>query len=166
MGRPHYETGRGEDLHRRSLYTFWKRTVPNPSMTTFDSAERNVCTVRRQNTSTPLQALALLNDTQIIEAARLLGERLLKEGGTTLDEQVAWAFRTVTGRRPARKETEVLKALFTEQRALFAAGQQEAAKWLAIGEAVNDPSLNLADLAAGAVLAKAILNHDEAVTRR
>ena len=72
--------GKGEDLHRRSLYTFWKRTVPNPAMITFDAAERNVCVVRRQTTSTPLQALVLLNDPQIVESSRWLAQRMFKEG--------------------------------------------------------------------------------------
>ena len=81
MGGPHYDQSHGPDLYRRSLYTFWKRTVPNPAMVAFDASERNVCAVRRQSTSTPLQALALLNDPQIVEAARHLGQRMLKEGG-------------------------------------------------------------------------------------
>src|SRR5262245_62472702 len=98
MGRPRCDQGKGEDLHRRSLYTFWKRTVPHPAMITFDAAERNVCIVRRQQTSTPLQALTLLNDTQIVEAARLISERMLKEGGSTLDDQVAWAFLMAASR--------------------------------------------------------------------
>src|SRR5438067_7321582 len=72
MGNPKYDQSKGGDLHRRSLYTYWKRTVPPPAMVTFDAAERNVCIVRRQPTSTPLQALALLNDTQIVEAARVM----------------------------------------------------------------------------------------------
>src|SRR5262249_23389656 len=80
MGRPHYPRSRGPDLYRRSLYTFWKRTVPHPQMTTFDAADRSVCSARRQATSTPLQALALLNDPQTVEAARFLGQRTLKEG--------------------------------------------------------------------------------------
>src|SRR5262249_23670351 len=80
MGPPKYNGAQGPDLYRRSLYTFWKRTVAHPAMIAFDAAERNVCIVRRQSTSTPLQALALLNDTQIVEAARHLGQRMLKEG--------------------------------------------------------------------------------------
>jgi hypothetical protein len=166
MGKPHYQPGKGDDLHRRSLYTFWKRTVPHPAMITFDAAERNVCVIRRQQTSTPLQALTLLNDPQIIEAARLMSERMLKEGGAALDDKVAWAFRAAAGRWPSSKETSVLKQLFLEQRQIFAADQQAAAKLLTIGDAVNDPGVSPADLAAGTVLAEAILNHDEAVMRR
>src|SRR5581483_12249214 len=105
--RPHYDQSKGPDLYRRSLYTYWKRTVPHPAMVTFDAAERNVCIVRRQSTSTPLQALALLNDPQIVEAARFLGQRMLKEGGASPSEQAAWVFRTVTDRVPTGKETAV-----------------------------------------------------------
>ena len=166
MGNPKYEQGHGDDLHRRSLYTFWKRTVPPPAMLAFDAPERNVCLVRRQSTSTPLQALALLNDTQIVEAARWVSERMLKEGGTALDDQIAWVFRFVTSRRAEPKELAILRQLFREQREVFAADQQAAAKLLAVGEAPNDPTLSPVDLAAGTVLAQALLNHDEAVMRR
>jgi hypothetical protein len=166
MGNPKYDQGRGEDLHRASLYTFWKRTVPPPAMIAFDAPERNVCVVRRQSTSTPLQALGLLNDTQIVEAARFVSERMLKEGGAALDDQIRWAFRLVTSRRPAPKELAVLKRLFQEQRELFAGDQQAAARLLAVGETPNDPTLPPVDLAAGTVLAEALLNYDEAVMRR
>ncbi|HXT39337.1 MAG TPA: DUF1553 domain-containing protein, partial [Candidatus Angelobacter sp.] len=166
MGNPKYEQSRGDDLHRRSLYTFWKRTVPPPTMIAFDAPQRNVCIVRRQSTSTPLQALALLNDTQIVEAARFVSERMLKEGGNTLADQIAWAFRLVTSRRPTPQEITVLKRLFQEQHDLFAGDQQAAAKLLAVGEQPNNPALPPVDLAAGTVLAEALLNHDEAVMRR
>ena len=166
MGNPKYEQGRGDDLHRRSLYTFWKRTVPPPAMLAFDAPERNVCLVRRQSTSTPLQALTLLNDTQIVEAARFVSERMLKEGGAAPDDQIAWAFRLITSRRPSPKELTILRQLFREQRDLFAADQQAAAKLLAVGETPNDPALSPVDLAAGTVLAEALFNHDEAVMRR
>ena len=88
MGRPKYPLSKGSDLYRRSLYTVWKRTAPHPQMTTFDAADRSVCTAKRQSTSTPLQALALLNDPQMVEAARFLGQRMLKEGGPTTAERV------------------------------------------------------------------------------
>ncbi|MDB6111629.1 MAG: Protein of unknown function (DUF1553)/Protein of unknown function (DUF1549)/Planctomycete [Pedosphaera sp.] len=166
MGAPKYDQGHGDDLHRRSLYTFWKRTVPPPAMITFDAGERNICTVRRQITSTPLQALVLLNDTQIIEASRQVSERMLKEGGTTPGQRVAWVFRLLTSRRPTTKEIRVLEQLFSEQRELFATDQASAAQLLAVGEKKPDPALNPADVAAGTVLAEAIFNHDDAVMRR
>jgi hypothetical protein len=166
MGSPHYDRSRGPDLYRRSLYTFWKRTVPHPAMITFDAAERNVCVVRRQSTSTPLQALALLNDPQIAEAARMLAQRMLRQGGRTAGEQAAWAFRAVTGRGATAQEAGVLEKLLAEQRDLFAADPHAARRLLAVGEARSDPGLSATDLAAATVLALAILNHDEAILRR
>ena len=166
MGKPEYQQGKGDDLHRRSLYTFWKRTVPPPAMMTFDAADRSYCTVRRQSTSTPLQALALLNDTQIVEAARGIAQRMLREGGPALEQQIGWAFRLVTSRFPTDKESAILRQLFTEQRDLFAHEEAAARKLLAVGETKNDSTLNSAGLAAGTVLAEAILNHDEAIMRR
>jgi hypothetical protein len=166
MGGPHYDRSRGPDLYRRSLYTFWKRTVPHPAMITFDAAERNVCIVRRQSTSTPLQALALLNDPQIVEAARFLGQRMLKEGGPTPRKQVAWLFRVTTGRPASEREVAVLTRLLVEQNELFKADPKAAAKLLAVGDARNDPKLDAVDVAASTVLALTVLNHDEAVMRR
>jgi len=166
MGNPKYNQGKGEDLYRRSLYTYWKRTVPPPAMITFDAAERNVCVVRRQSTSTPLQALALLNDIQMVEAARWIGQRMLKEGGPSLTSKIGWTFRLLTGRKPTAKEASILKQLFTEQRELFVSDAEAAQKLLSVGEAKNEVSLNQSDLAAATILAKALLNHDECVMRR
>lgn len=166
MGRPHYDQGKGDDLHRRSLYSFWKRTVPPPAMMTFDAADRSNCTVRRQSTSTPLQALALLNDVQIMEAARFLGARMLKEGGSNLDQQIRWVFRAATSRIPSAKELAVLTRLFHEQHDLFAQDTPAIDRLIAFGETKSDSSLNPPDLAAATVLAQAILNFDEAVMER
>jgi hypothetical protein len=166
MGRPRYDQGRGDDLYRRSLYTFWKRTVPPPAMATFDAADRSVCSVKRQSTSTPLQALVLLNDVQFVEAARFVGQRMLKEGGATAVEQVAWAFRLVTGRTPTEKERAVLEKLFAEQKAIFEKDPAAAKKLLGVGEKPADAKLPAADLAAATVLANVLFNHDEAATRR
>jgi uncharacterized protein DUF1553/uncharacterized protein DUF1549/cytochrome c/concanavalin A-like lectin/glucanase superfamily protein len=166
MGKPQYDQSHGPDLYRRSVYTFWKRTVPPPAPMTFDAADRSYCTVRRQSTSTPLQALTLLNDPQIVESARFVAQRMLKEGGDTTDSQVAWAFRLITSRPPTSRETAILMQLYSEQRADFAADLDAANKFLAVGEAKPDAALAPADLAAGAVVALAILNHDEAVNRR
>ncbi|HEY7310769.1 MAG TPA: DUF1553 domain-containing protein [Gemmataceae bacterium] len=166
MGSPRYDRSRGPDLYRRSLYTFWKRTVPHPAMITFDAAERNVCIVHRQSTSTPLQALALLNDPQIVEAARFLGQRMLKEGGATPKERIAWVFRVATGRAAADREVNILVRLFEEQKELFKNDPKAAAKLLAVGDARNDPKFDSVEAAASTVLALAVLNHDEAVMRR
>jgi hypothetical protein len=135
-------------------------------MMTLDAADKSYCTVRRQSTSTPLQALVLLNDPQFVEAARFAGQRMLKEGGETIDEQVAWLFRLVTSRAPTPSEAAILKTIYSEQHELFAADEDGAKKLLAVGEAKSDPTLSAVDLAAATVLAEAILNHDEAVYRR
>jgi hypothetical protein len=166
MGRPKYEQGKGEDLHRRSLYTFLKRTVPPPAMITFDATDRSNCTVRRQATSTPLQALALLNDTQLLEAARCIGTRMLREGGPMTRDQVRFAFRVVATRAPSAAEISVLEAELSEQERIFAADAEAARKVLSIGEAALDPGLPPAKLAAATMLASTLLNHDEAVMRR
>ncbi len=166
MGRPHYPRSTGPDLYRRGLYTFWKRTAPPPSLTTFDAADRSNCAARRQSTSTPLQALALLNDPTIVEAARFLGQRMLKEGGKSRADQVAWAFRLVATRPASAKELAVLTRLFDEQAAAFAADPKVAEKALAVGDAKNDPALNKVELAAAASVALTILNHDAAIMRR
>lgn len=166
MGHPTYDQGHGDDLHRRSLYTFWKRSVAPPVMLTFDAADRNYCVVRRQSTSTPLQALALLNDVQITEAARFISQRMFKEGGATPAARVAWMFRLITDRQPTEMELTILQRLFAEQRQVFQSDPDATKRLLAVGEAKNDPALNPLDLSAGTVLAEAILNHDEAVMSR
>jgi Protein of unknown function (DUF1553)/Protein of unknown function (DUF1549)/Concanavalin A-like lectin/glucanases superfamily/Planctomycete cytochrome C len=162
----HYIPSKGPDLYRRSLYTFWKRTVPHPALVIFDAADRSNCAARRQSTSTPLQALALLNDPQIVEASRQLSQLMLKEGGPDDRGRASWMFRSVLGRFPTSKEADVLVRLLVEQRDLFSTDRESAAKLLAVGESRHDPSLDPVELAAGAVLAQAILNHDGAVFRR
>ena len=166
MGKPHYETGHGDDLHRRSLYTFWKRTVPPPGMAIFDASERNVCTVRRQSTNTPLQALALLNDVQMVEAARFIGQRMLREGGATRDAQLAWCFQLVTGRHATEREQAILRVLHDEQRAMFAANPAAADQLNAFGETATDAVLPAVDRATATAVAQGLLNFDEAVMSR
>ena len=122
--------------------------------------------MRRQATSTPLQALALLNDTQLIEAARFVAARMLKEGGATPAEQVRFAFRIVTSRTPTAREIESLAAGLKEQEEIFSGAPEAAGKLLSIGEAAADSSLSPARLAAATMIASAVLNHDEAVMRR
>ena len=166
LGRPNYPQSKGTELHRRSLYTVWKRTAPHPQMSTFDAADRSVCSAKRQSTSTPLQALALLNDTQIVEAARFLGERMLREGGTTAKSRATWVFRTVCARVPSERELAVLVKLYDEQKASYATDHKAAEKLLSVGEGKRDPKLDVAEAAAATQLSLAILNHDDAVTRR
>jgi hypothetical protein len=135
-------------------------------MVTFDAADRSNCSARRQTTSTPLQSLVLLNDTTYVEAARFLGQRMLKEGGTTPVARTTWVFRTVTGRLPTESEVEILARLYAEQREEFAKDPKAAEKLLVVGEAKTDSKLDTVELAAATVLGLAVLNHDEAVNKR
>jgi hypothetical protein len=161
-----YEPDKGDSLYRRSLYTYWKRTVPPPSMIVFDAAERNNCTVRRQSTSTPLQPLVLLNDPQFVEAARKLGERVLHEAGPSPEARITFVFRLLTSRTPTTRELSILRRLYDEQLRSFRADDDAAAALLKVGEAKPDSALNHAELAATTTLASAILNFDEATFKR
>jgi hypothetical protein len=161
-----YTQDKGDKLYRRSLYTFWRRTAPPPSMLTFDAVTREVCTAKRETTATPLQALVLLNDPQFVEAARVLGERLLKAHPENLQARIHGAFRSLTGRSPDEKETAVLRQLFDEQMNFYTIETGAAEKLLAMGESKWDESLPRAEFAATAVLVNAIMNFDEFVVQR
>ena len=158
-----YERDRGAGSHRRSLYTFWKRTSPPPSMLTFDATTREFCAVKRQTTATPLQALVLLNDPQYVEAARALAERAFREGGTSLASRITFAFRTLTGRRPNSRELATLEALYREQVDEFRSGRSDAKKLLAIGDAPGDSEVDPTECAAMTVLVQALLNFQDTV---
>ncbi|MEL6653983.1 MAG: DUF1553 domain-containing protein, partial [Bacteroidota bacterium] len=109
----------GDSLYRRGLYTVWKRTTPPPSMINFDASERNFCTVKRQRTSTPLQALVLLNDPQYVEASRKLAARMIREGGEELGDQIELGFRLMTGRAMRGDERTILEQSWKEQFAFY-----------------------------------------------
>jgi hypothetical protein len=156
----------GEGSHRRSLYTFWKRTSPPPAMLTFDATSREVCAVKRLPTATPLQALVLLNDPQYVEAARALAQRAVREGGSTLSDRAAFIVRSLIGRRPGDRELVAIEALYREQYDEFRSGRADAQKLLAVGDAPSDPAIDTAELAALTVLAQAVMNFDETVMKR
>ncbi len=155
----------GEALYRRSMYTFWKRTSPPPQMTTFDAPSREVCSVRRPRTNTPLQALATMNDEQFVEASRHFARRMLLEGGTTYPDRVIHGFRLATGRKPSPAELEVLVALFQEHHTHYQSKADEAVKLLSIGESKRDEALNPSEYAAMTMLANLLLNLDETLTK-
>jgi len=163
---PEYKTDKGEGLYRRSLYTFWRRTTTPPNMMVFDTPTRDVCSTRRIPTNTPLQALVTLNDPQYVETARKLGERILREGGRSDAERVAWAWREVTSRELRSDQLEVLTGLLQEQRDFFRSGSSEAAKLLKVGESSADAKLDPVELAAHSALAQALLNLDAHITLR
>ena len=155
----------GEDLHRRSLYTFWKRTVPHPAMIAFDAPDREFCTVRRSRTNTPLQALVLWNEPGLVEAARHLGARMLREGGDDDTARVAFAFRLATARAPRPEETRVLAAALARLRVDYSTTPADAAALLRVGATAVDAALPPADLAAAASVASMILSLDETITK-
>jgi hypothetical protein len=161
-----YAQEKGPDLWRRSLYTFWKRTVLNPSMQVFDATAREQCTVRDTRTNTPLQALNLMNDVTYVEAARMLAERMLLISEAGPQQRLAWAFRAVTSRPPDEMEQQTLLENLNAQLAYFRGHPREAEKLLMIGEKRNSPKLNPAELAAYATTASLILNLDEAITKQ
>ena len=109
-----FKQDKGESLYRRSMYTFWKRTSHPPSMAIFDAPNRETCTVRRERTNTPLQALVLMNDVQFFEAARRFGERVMKEGGKGAEERILFIYRTALGRLPSESEKSSILNLYNE----------------------------------------------------
>lgn len=152
-----------EDLYRRSLYTFWKRTIPPPSMTVFDAPSREQCSIKRRNTSTPMQALVLLNDPQFTEAARLMAQRMLEEGGEQAEDRIAYAFKWATSRSPEEKEVNILMRLLEAELSGFATDADAANRLLSIGEIPITKRQDIAELAAYTVLASAILNLTESI---
>ena len=160
-----YKHDTGEGLHRRTLYTIWKRTAAPPTMLLFDSPTRELCTVKRSRTNTPLQALALLNEITYVEAARALAQRMLTEGGTTPADRIAHGFRRVTGRVPDRADLAVLTDGLEKRLAKYRIDADAAKALLAQGEFKPDAQLNAAELAAYTVTANVLLNLDEVITR-
>ena len=162
-----YVPSQGRDLYRRSLYTFWKRQAPPPTMLSFDGPTRETCTVKRARTNTPLQALVLQNDPTYVEAARVLATRLLVECKPESRERVRAAFRRILGRSPDANETSALVRLYDSQLAEYR-GEQEAARALIRVGDFPPPDHVLAEpaeLAAWTTVVSAIFNLDEAITK-
>ncbi len=133
QGRKLFVRSEGEDLWRRSVYTYWKRTVPPPSLTIFDAPTREACVVRRQMSSTPLQALALLNDEMYIETSRKFAERMFREGGASPEQRLAWALRAASSRPATEAEVRILVQGFERRLAQYRADRPSAEKLLAAG---------------------------------
>jgi len=165
LGGEDYNQDAGEGLYRRSLYTFWKRAVPPPSMVNFDAAGREACTVRETRTNTPLQALDLMNDPAYVEASRALAERMMRDGGTTPESRVAFAFRLATAHHPRAPELAILLDHFHRSLDRFRTDTQAAAKLASEGEHPRDATPDTSDLAAYTSVASLILNLDETVTK-
>ena len=158
-----YPQSKGADLYRRSLYTFWRRTVAPGNM--FDASVRQTCKVRTSITSTPLQALTTLNDVTWVESGRALAERVMKEAGAKPEARLAEAFRRVCARRPAPEEAKVLRHSLDRALAEFRADPKLAEAFLKSGGSPRDQTLDPVEHAAYASVCLAIFNLDEAMTK-
>jgi mono/diheme cytochrome c family protein len=162
----HFVADKGaEKVHRRSMYTFWKRTSAPPQMTTFDAPSRESCTVRRERTNTPLQALEMMNEVQFVEASRALAERGMREGGAKPEERLAYVFRLATARRPDSKELAELLSAYKDHLAVYTKDVAAARKLIAVGESKPDAKLDPSELAALTMAANLILNLDEVINK-
>ncbi len=157
---------KGNGLYRRSLYTYWKRTGPAPAMMTLDASKRDVCRVKRERTSSPLQAFVMLNGPQFVEAARVLSQNLMLEHKNDQSVILTELFRQLTSRKPTSAERNVLNSLFARQQDYFAADPNRASQYLSVGDAVADKQLDPVLLATYSSIANTLLNHDECVHKR
>ncbi len=160
-----YVFSTGDGLYRRGFYTYWKRQVPPPSMWQLDAPTRETCTLRRQRTNTPLQALVLLNDTQFVEAARVLAQRVLSEAPASDRVGITAAFRRAIAREPVDPEVTALLRLLSAERSRFQRDGSAADSLLSVGEWPVPAEMNRSELAAWMVLANVLLNLDEALSR-
>jgi len=160
-----WQQDEGAGLYRRSLYTFWKRTLPHPVMTVFDAPDREFCTTRRAETNTPLQALTLLNAPVFVETARKLAERMIHEGGDTADSRIEFVFRLAAGRSPKPDEKALARELLNEMLRSFRGDKPAAAGLLSAGASAPDASIPAPELAAYTAVATMILNLDEVITK-
>ncbi len=159
-----YKQDKGDNLYRRSLYTYWKRTVPPPSMATFDAPEREFCLVRRSRTNTPLQAFVMLHDPQFVEAARHLAQRMMA-ASKNAEERINHGFRLATSRLPNQKEKAVLHRLFQERLDLYSGDGKAAQAVLSVGESNQNPNLPEPEQAAWTTVARALLNLSETISK-
>lgn len=160
-----YKRDSGESLYRRSMYTFWKRSAPPASMEIFNAPSRQVCTVRRERTDTPLQALVTLNDVQFVEAARALAQRALKEGGTTEQAQEDFIVRRLLARPLRPAEQTVVRKSLTDLKNFYNAHPKEAQALIMTGESKPDASMKPERLAALTMLTNQLMNLDEVLNK-
>ncbi|MEM9365463.1 MAG: DUF1553 domain-containing protein [Planctomycetota bacterium] len=163
-----YTQSQGEGLYRRSLYTFWKRTAPPPAMLTFDATSRETCTARRELTTTPLQALVLLNDVQYVEAARVLAEQLVAEFPSSDSTLERWdnVFRRLVGRPPSRQQRAIVERLYRDQLAMFEKRPEDATKFVSLGDRPAATGLPASDVAATGVVVEMLFSYDETMMKR
>jgi hypothetical protein len=160
-----YPQASGDDLYRRSIYTFWKRTVPSPMLKTLDAPEREFCTIQRSRTNTPLQSLLLLNAPQFVEAARHLAGRAMAQDTNEPRQQIIYVFRLVTGRTPSSDEISVLQSVYRSQLIAFTSDTATRNKLLAVGDSDVDDTFDSPTLAAWTMVCRMLLNLDEAISK-
>ena len=160
-----YKHDKGEGLYRRSLYTFWKRSSPPPSMLIFDTPNRDACSVKRTLTSTPLQALVLLNDPQFIEAARVLAEKILIQN-KNIQSALEIAFRKIIGRKPLTSELKSITNFYDDELTRFQLKPKNTMAYLKVGEKPLNKKNNVFRTAAMAKVISGLLNTSEAIIIR
>ena len=160
-----WDDSAGDDQYRRAVYTWWQRAFPQPSLAAFDAPSREECVADRTRANVPQQALALLNDPTYVEAARVFAERILREGGTTFDARLRWAYERALGRAPRAAEERILSALLQTHRAQYRADPRAAERLALAGRAPAANGLDVVELAGWTSVARAILNLPEMITR-
>ena len=160
-----YKRDAGQKLYRRSMYTYWKRSAPMPSMVAFDAPTREKCVIQRPRTNTPMQALVTMNDVQFVEAARVFAQRILNQGGADFDSQIDYAFLLATSRPADELRKRVFRNLYDSQLKEFSRDKKRAEDLLGFGETKRDESIDLAQHAAWTTVASAILNLDEVLSK-
>ena len=161
----YYKQGKGDDLYRRSLYTFYKRTAPAPSMSTFDAPNREQSCSGRGKSNTPMQALQLLNDIQHVEAARNFAEKIIHKGGNQDKAKISWAWRTATSRKPSQEEIEIVNDVLNQNRKRYSKDKEAAENLIGFGESEPDANIQPPELASWTLTANMILNLDEVVNK-
>ncbi|MCA9032700.1 MAG: DUF1553 domain-containing protein, partial [Planctomycetaceae bacterium] len=165
-GNVRFTPDAGEKLYRRSLYTYWKRSAPAPSMTLFDAPSREKCTLRRSRTNTPLQALVTLNDTQFVEAARAMAQRVMEQTpNKPVSERIVMAYRMATGVTPNANAVAQLAEAYQTELTVFQNDPKLATQFLSIGDSPRNEKLDVSEHAAMTIITSIILNLDETLTR-
>ena len=162
---PRFQQDHGDSLYRRSLYTYWKRSVPPPNFQAFDAPTREACTLTRSMTNTPMAALVLMNDPTFVEASRKLAERVLNEIDENTQKRLNHLFRIVTGREPSLAESKSMTKAYVDLHNEFKNNRSAALELMKVGEAATDPRLEVTELAAFTSIANALLQTDETITR-
>jgi hypothetical protein len=160
-----WDDATGADQYRRAVYTWWQRAFPQPSLVAFDAPSREECVAERTRSNVPQQALALLNDPTYVEAARVFAERIVREGGATVDSRLRWAYERALGRAPREDEARILGQLLSKHRAEYRADPRAAGRLVHAGLAPLPSGVDVVELAGWTSVARAILNLPEVITR-